>query len=103
MMTTSQIPPDGGIVYAETNMSQLFPEPLNAITSCFFLAIAIYWTFKLWQLQRTLLSQLRTVIALHWRNRGHGVSWPASMEHFHYDGLVTNHVALRSRRSIFSC
>lgn len=48
MMTTSQIPPDGGIVYAETNMSQLFPEPLNAITSCFFLAIAIYWTFKLW-------------------------------------------------------
>jgi hypothetical protein len=40
-------PPDGGILYAETNMHHLFPEPLNTITSCFFLAIAIYWTVKL--------------------------------------------------------
>ncbi len=48
MIALNQTPPDGGIVYAETNMSQLFPEPLNAITSCFFLAIALYWTVRLW-------------------------------------------------------
>jgi len=41
-------PPDGGSAYAETNMQHLFPEPLNTITSCFFLAIAIYWTVKIW-------------------------------------------------------
>lgn len=41
-------PPDGGSLYAETNMQHLFPEPFNTITSCFFLAIAIYWTVKLW-------------------------------------------------------
>lgn len=42
-----QTPHDGGMLYAETDMNSAFPEPLNAITSCFFLAIAIYWTFKL--------------------------------------------------------
>ena len=47
-MNFKQIPPDGGILYTETNLRYLFPEPLNALTSCFFLAIAIYWTFKLW-------------------------------------------------------
>lgn len=41
-------PPDGGSLYTETNLQHLFPEPLNALTSCFFLAIAVYWTFKLW-------------------------------------------------------
>jgi hypothetical protein len=41
-------PPDGGTLYTETNLQHLFPEPLNAFTSCFFLAIAIYWTFKVW-------------------------------------------------------
>lgn len=46
-MSLYQNPPDGGMLYAETNMQHLFPEPLNTITSCFFLAIAIYWTFKL--------------------------------------------------------
>ena len=40
-------PPDGGVLYAETNMENLFPEPVNTITSCFFIAIAVYWTFKL--------------------------------------------------------
>ncbi|MGQ2984087.1 hypothetical protein [Flavobacterium sp.] len=44
---TLQDPPDGGMLYAETNLHNAFPEPLNAVTSCFFLAIAIYWTFKL--------------------------------------------------------
>jgi len=43
-----QTPPDGGTVYAETNLTHLFPEPLNTITSCFFLLIAVYWTVKLW-------------------------------------------------------
>lgn len=42
-----QNPPDGGMLYAETNLQHLFPEPLNTVTSCFFLVIAIYWTFKL--------------------------------------------------------
>lgn len=43
----SEIPPDGGLSYAETNLSRLFPEPLNALTSCFFLGLAVYWTIKL--------------------------------------------------------
>lgn len=53
-----QNPPDGGMLYAETNMKHLFPEPLNMLTSCFFLIIAIYWTVKLWGKgkQHTFLS-----------------------------------------------
>ncbi|MXN90610.1 hypothetical protein GR160_05180 [Flavobacterium sp. Sd200] len=47
-MTTLPQPPDGGSLYAETNLQHFFPEPLNAITSCFFLGIAIYWTIKIW-------------------------------------------------------
>ena len=46
-MFAIQNPPDGGTLYTETNLQNLFPEPLNALTSCFFLAIAIYYTFKL--------------------------------------------------------
>ena len=41
------VPPDGGIIYTETNLDNFFPEPLNMITSVFFLIIAIYWTFKI--------------------------------------------------------
>jgi hypothetical protein len=48
MMFLIQTPPDGGTIYAETNLQHFFPEPLNALTSCFFLAIAVYFTFKLW-------------------------------------------------------
>lgn len=48
-MVATQNPPDGGTVYAETNLQHLFPEPLNALTSCFFLAIAIFWTIRLWK------------------------------------------------------
>jgi len=53
-----QTPPDGGTVYTETNLNNLFPEPLNAITSGVFLVIAIYWTFKVWGKfkQHTFLS-----------------------------------------------
>lgn len=46
-MALYENPPDGGMLYAETNLQHLFPEPLNTVTSCFFLAIAIYWTFRL--------------------------------------------------------
>jgi len=46
-MSINQLPPDGGIQYAETNMAQLFPEPLNAVTAVFFLIIAIFWTIKI--------------------------------------------------------
>ncbi len=42
-----QTPPDGGMLYTETNLQHFFPEPLNTLTSCFFLAIALYWTVKL--------------------------------------------------------
>jgi len=53
-----QDPADGGMLYAETNLQHIFPEPLNAVTSIFFLAIALYWTFKLWGKwqQHTFLS-----------------------------------------------
>lgn len=47
-MILGQIPPDGGMLYSETNMEHFFPEPLNAITSCLFLVIAVYWTANLW-------------------------------------------------------
>lgn len=47
-MRSLQRPPDGGSLYAETDLHHLFPEPLNTFTSCFFLAIALYWTVKLW-------------------------------------------------------
>ena len=47
MPLPDRLPPDGGMLYAETNMEHFFPEPLNTVTSCFFLALAVYWTFKL--------------------------------------------------------
>ncbi|RYF21594.1 MAG: hypothetical protein EOO42_10260, partial [Flavobacteriales bacterium] len=46
-MSVNQLPPDGGMLYMETNMAHLFPEPLNAITAVFFLIIAIFWTIKI--------------------------------------------------------
>nr|WP_315034025.1 hypothetical protein [uncultured Chryseobacterium sp.] len=46
-MPINLIPPDGGMLYKETDMTQLFPEPLNAITALLFLAIAIFWTLKM--------------------------------------------------------
>ncbi|WP_240732456.1 hypothetical protein [Flavobacterium alkalisoli] len=48
MFYFKSIPPDGGIIYTETNMQNLFPEPLNAATSLLFLLLALFWTFKLW-------------------------------------------------------
>ncbi len=46
-MTALQIPADGGMLYTETNLQHVFPEPLNAITSLLFLLLALYWTIKL--------------------------------------------------------
>lgn len=46
-MQLPRTPADGGMPYTETNLDRLFPEPLNAITSLFFLAIAFYWLWRL--------------------------------------------------------
>lgn len=46
-MEAPKLPLDGGMPYTETNLENLFPEPLNAITSLFFLALAIFWVWKL--------------------------------------------------------
>ncbi|GEM_PF-6683264 len=35
-MLINLIPPDGGMLYKETDMAQFFPEPFNAITAVFF-------------------------------------------------------------------
>ena len=40
-------PLDGGLLYTETNLDHLFPEPFNFITSLFFLIPAIYWLLRL--------------------------------------------------------
>ncbi|WP_262712154.1 hypothetical protein [Chryseobacterium hagamense] len=41
-MPINLLPQDGGMLYKETDMAQLFPEPLNAITAVLFLALAIF-------------------------------------------------------------
>lgn len=41
------LPPDGGIVYTETDMHRLIPEPLNTATAGCFLIIAVYWLIRL--------------------------------------------------------
>lgn len=46
-MLLLQIPPDGGLIYKESNFHHLFPEPLNMISSALFLIPAIYWLVKL--------------------------------------------------------
>lgn len=40
-------PPDGGLMYRETNLHHLFPEPFNMISSALFLIPAFYWLIKL--------------------------------------------------------
>jgi len=39
--------PDGGLLYTETNLNSLLPEPLNTLTSCFFFLLAVYWIVRL--------------------------------------------------------
>ncbi len=46
------------MIYTETNLKHLFPEPLNAITSALFLFLALYWLYKLrgFSVKHTFLS-----------------------------------------------
>ena len=46
-MPINQLPPDGGMLYKETDMAHFFPEPFNAFTALFFLFIAVFWTLKI--------------------------------------------------------
>src|ERR1700744_6110820 len=47
VMILSLIPPDGGLIYKETNLHHLFPEPFNMVSSALFLIPALYWLIKL--------------------------------------------------------
>lgn len=40
-------PPDGGLIYKESNFHHFFPEPWNMVSSALFLIPAIYWLVKL--------------------------------------------------------
>jgi hypothetical protein len=40
-------PPDGGVVYAETNLHNLIAEPYNAASASVFLVIALYWVMRI--------------------------------------------------------
>lgn len=42
-----QRPPDGGPIYAETDLTLFFPEPWNALSSLAILLPAVYWAIKL--------------------------------------------------------
>lgn len=39
--------PDGGPVYAETNLAQVIAEPWNAASALVFVGVALYWLFRL--------------------------------------------------------
>lgn len=47
LIALENFPADGGMVYAETNLRNLIPEPLNALTAFLFMLLAIYWLYKL--------------------------------------------------------
>lgn len=47
MLLQKLLPADGGIIYAETDLNNLFPEPLNMISAGFFVVMAVYWIMKL--------------------------------------------------------
>ncbi len=40
--------PDGGPLYAETNLDHLIAEPWNAASAALFLLIVAYWARKIW-------------------------------------------------------
>lgn len=55
MMQSDQtgLAPDGGPFYAETDLSVLFSEPWNALSSLAIVIPAIYWAFRLkWDVRR---------------------------------------------------
>lgn len=41
------MPKDGGMLYTETDLTQLFPEPLNALSSLVFLVLSLWWLWRL--------------------------------------------------------
>jgi hypothetical protein len=47
MTTSLQTPPDGGMLYTETNLEHFIAEPWNMISSALFLIPGIYWLIKL--------------------------------------------------------
>ncbi|PAW94920.1 hypothetical protein CKK33_16015 [Mucilaginibacter sp. MD40] len=57
-MFAAILPPDGGLVYTETNLHHFFPEPWNMVSSALFLIPGIYWLIKLkgFNRQYTFLS-----------------------------------------------
>lgn len=62
-MLLLQIPPDGGPIYAETDLTSFVAEPWNAISSLAIMFPPIYWAIRLkWQFKR--YSFLYTVIPL---------------------------------------
>lgn len=40
-------PADGGMLYTETNLNHILPEPLNMLSAALFLIPAIYWLIKI--------------------------------------------------------
>lgn len=52
LISTAQRLPDGGPLYAETDMDRLIVEPWNSASAVFFVGIALYWAWKLWQTPR---------------------------------------------------
>src|ERR1700748_828313 len=40
-------PPDGGLIYKESNFHHFFPEPWNMVSSALFYIPAIYWLVKM--------------------------------------------------------
>lgn len=59
------LPPDGGILYTETDMQRFIPEPLNTLTAGFFVVIAVYWIIRLNGFSiRSLFLSIATYILL---------------------------------------
>lgn len=64
-MNETTHPPDGGVVYAETNLQRLIAEPFNAASASVFLVIALYWVMRLkTSYQNYLFLGASTVILL---------------------------------------
>ncbi|WP_425390270.1 hypothetical protein [Ekhidna sp.] len=49
----TQLPTDGGPIYAETDLTAFITEPWNALSSLAILLPAVYWAFKLnWEIRQ---------------------------------------------------
>ncbi|NJO00521.1 MAG: hypothetical protein HC880_01510 [Bacteroidia bacterium] len=47
VLLLGQVPPDGGVMYAETNLRYIVAEPWNAISSLTFWIPVFYWYYRL--------------------------------------------------------